>query len=419
MQAAICYIEGCGKIANYNLRSETVGKCCKIHKEKKMTNINSLVNCRIVGCNKRAAFNNPGESKAAYCKPHMLQGMVNVVSPSCKTDGCKKQPSYNMPGEKRAFYCKEHATPAMIDVKSIKCVEPGCMNLPHFNYEGLSRKYCSEHKKEGMIGVKRRKCALCSTQPTFNYAGSKVPTHCAEHKLEGMEDLVTKKCIEPGCKSCASCNTPGADTYLYCNKHKKPGMMNIKTQRCKTPLCDTFATVKRYEGYCLRCFAYSFPDRPISRNYKTKERAVADYIKSEFPSVSITCDKIVEGGCSSKRPDVLIDLGDQVIIVEIDENQHINYDCTCENKRLCQLHLDVGSRPMVFIRFNPDQYKHASGKTMRSPWVTTALGLASIRPTSKEEWDTRLECLKTQVAYWLEHRTSKSIEVVQLFYDQV
>ena len=44
-------------------------------------------------------------------------------------------------------------------------------------------------------------------------------------------------------------------------------------------------------------------------------------------------------------------------MVEVDENQHNNYDCSCENKRLMELAQDLGHRSMVVIRFNPDAYE--------------------------------------------------------------
>ena len=37
-------------------------------------------------------------------------------------------------------------------------------------------------------------------------------------------------------------------------------MINIKDKRCKTPLCDIRGN-KNYDGYCLRCFIYTYPDK--------------------------------------------------------------------------------------------------------------------------------------------------------------
>ena len=65
-------------------------------------------------------------------------------------------------------------------------------------------------------------------------------------------------------------------------------------------------------------------------------------------------DKTINDGCSKRRPDLLLDFGYQIVIIEIDENQHNNYDCSCENKRIMELSQDLGHRPIVFIRFNPD-----------------------------------------------------------------
>jgi hypothetical protein len=161
---------------------------------------------------------------------------------------------------------------------------------------------------------------------------------------------------------------------------------------------------------------YLFPDKEVSRNYKTKERAVEEYVRAAFPDHDIIADRRVEGGCSGRRPDIFLDLGDQVVIVETDENQHESYDCSCENKRLMQIWLDVGSRPIVFIRFNPDEYYDETGKKVPSCWKHGKDGIMRIRDERK--WSARMEALKAQITYWIEHRTDKEgVEVVQLFYD--
>jgi len=157
---------------------------------------------------------------------------------------------------------------------------------------------------------------------------------------------------------------------------------------------------------------------PNTRNYKTKEKATADYILERFPEFTWTTDKQIQDGCSRKRPDLLLDLGYQVIVVEIDENQHESYDCSCENKRLMLLSQDVGHRPMVFIRFNPDDYL-SSDKKVTSCWSLNQLGVCTVKKTKVKEWNERLEALNAQIAYWShpENKTDKTVEIVQLFYD--
>ena len=162
----------------------------------------------------------------------------------------------------------------------------------------------------------------------------------------------------------------------------------------------------------------------MARNYKTKEFAVVEYVKRRFADLDWVCDKQVLDGCSRRRPDLLCDFGDQVLIVEVDENQHTDYDCSCENKRLMELSQDVGHRPIVFVRFNPDAYMASSAgpagpRSVTSCWGNNKSGVCVVKKTKTREWAWRLEALAQQVEYWATraNRTTKTVEVVQLFYD--
>ena len=193
-------------------------------------------------------------------------------------------------------------------------------------------------------------------------------------------------------------------------------MIDVKTKSCNNEWCFTRGNLK-YEGYCLYCFINTFPDKPNTRNYKTKKRSVVEYILENFPSFTWTSDKKVQDGCSKRRPDLLLDLGYQIIIIEVDENQHIDYDCSCENKRLMELSQDVGHRPIIFIRFNPDKYIDENGDDIASCWKITKPGLCIIN--SDARWNSRLNTLKNHVEYWsnITNKTDKTIEVIQLYYD--
>jgi len=113
-----------------------------------------------------------------------------------------------------------------------------------------------------------------------------------------------------------------------------------------------------------------------------------------------------------------LDLGYQIIIIEIDENQHIDYDCSCENKRIMELSQDLGHRSIVFIRFNPDDYKKG-GKNISSCWGLDKKGICLVKKSKKDEWTQRLQALEQQIKYWIspDNKTNKTIEVIQLFYD--
>jgi len=133
--------------------------------------------------------------------------------------------------------------------------------------------------------------------------------------------------------------------------------------------------------------------------------------------------------CSLHKLDGMIDVknkscnieGYQVLIVEVDENQHDTYDCSCENKRIMQLSQDINHRPLIFIRFNPDDYLDSQGNNISSCWSTTAkTGIIKIKNNKTNEWNTRLNVLKDTIEYWTndENISEKTIETIQLFYDQ-
>ena len=180
-------------------------------------------------------------------------------------------------------------------------------------------------------------------------------------------------------------------------------------------MCDTRIS-KKYEGYCVWCYAHTYPDRRIYRNYKTKETTVVDFIKEKFPDFTWIADKRIADGCSLRRPDLLLDLGYQVLIVEIDENQHGSYDCSCENKRIMQLSQDVGHRPIVCIRFNPDAFDEG-----KSCWTVNSAGFAVIVKKRADEWVSRLSVLEMQIRYWTqpENAFTGTLYPIHLFFSKM
>jgi hypothetical protein len=196
-------------------------------------------------------------------------------------------------------------------------------------------------------------------------------------------------------------------------------MINIRDKRCLTPLCGTHVRNKKYKGYCLFCYVNhpDFQNEPVVRNYKSKERYVHDYIKEHFSMYTIIWDKRVDLGCSLRRPDFLIDFGGWVLIIEVDENRHENYDSTCDNKRLCQLSQDISHRNMIMIRFNPDDYINSNNENVTSCWGYNKLGMAVVKKSKQKEWKYRLDCLKQRIEYWVSNPIDKMIHVDLLFYD--
>ncbi|MCP4255821.1 MAG: hypothetical protein GY775_20960, partial [Candidatus Scalindua sp.] len=164
------------------------------------------------------------------------------------------------------------------------------------------------------------------------------------------------------------------------------------------------------------CFANLFPDTPVARNYRTKENTVPTFLKEKLPNTTWKYNKSVENGCSRRRPDLPLDMGSHIVIVEVDENSHVGYDPTCEEKRLREIWGDVFHRKIVFVRFNTDGYKNEDGNNVPSPWRMNKLG-CTIRPKWKAAWEVRLEDLWLTILYYTESSNINSeFELVHLYY---
>ena len=399
----------CAKQAVFNKVGETKALYCTTHKKDGMVNVKHKT---CLECIKHATFNKDGETTALYCSTHKKEGMIDIKHKTCLE--CKKIPSFNKEGETKGLYCSTHKKEGMVDVTHKTCVE--CNVRPLFNKEGeTTALYCSTHKKDGMVDVISKTCLKCNVRPLFNKGGETTALYCFAHKKEGMVDVISKTCVD--CDKHPHFNNVGEKRPIYCSIHKKEGMINVISKTCKSDWCSTYVTEK-YDGYCQFCYVNLFPDKPVTRNYKTKEYAVVEYVKTKFPDLNWIADKKISDGCSRRRPDLLVDLLYQIVIVEIDENQHIDYDCSCQNKRIMELSQDLAHRPIVFIRFNPDDYEK-DGYTVDSCWGINKTGICDVKKSQRKEWNRRLTVLEENIAYWVnpENTTNKTIETVQLFYD--
>jgi len=410
-----CIFKGCDTRASFNIKGEKTGLYCYQHKIQEMVNVVSK-RCSFEDCDTAACFNIKGQKTALYCSKHKITAMVDIKNKKCAFESCTAHPNYNVKSEKTALYCSKHKIFGMINVTSKTCCFESCNVIPNYNFKDeKTALYCSEHKAEGMVDVKSKRCLFegCDKHSTYNIKGQKTTLYCSEHKLDGMVNVRDKTCLFEGCDILPVYNMKGQKTALYCSGHKSDAMVDVKSKRCKGYECFTLVKDK-YEGYCLYCFMNLFPDKPVARNYKTKEFAVADHIKTVFSQYDWAHDRTVRDGCSRKRPDFLLDMGYQVVIVEVDENHHQNYDCSCENKRIMELSQDLGHRPIVFIRFNPDSYKD-KGKRIPSCWKVGKDGI--LRVDNKKQWSARLDSLCSQIEYWSQNKTDKTVEIIQLYFD--
>jgi hypothetical protein len=230
----------------------------------------------------------------------------------------------------------------------------------------------------------------------------------------GGSGICSHNKFRSSCKECSGCG------ICIHNKFRSSCKQCGGSQLCKSTFCETRKNInKKYNGYCARCYIHLFPNEPISRNYKTKEYAVLEFIRNTYPEHTWINDKAIDGGCSKKRPDIFLDLLTHSIIIEIDENQHRDYD-NCELKRINLLFEDLGDRHIVFIRFNPDDYLDKDNNKITSCWGIDRNGLSSVKKSKRNEWEQRLNTLKNIVDRYLninEIDVSEPITIDHIFYD--
>ena len=207
-------------------------------------------------------------------------------------------------------------------------------------------------------------------------------------------------------------------TYLGCIKGAfgATGLCITHGGGPRCPNCidwiDSQGANPKYNGYCYRCYCKLYPNDPrIRRNYKTKEGSVHYHIRQCFPELNVVNDRRINGGCSRRKPDFFIELLTHVLIIEVDEHAHLTYDQRCENRRMMELSEDIGHRPMVLIRFNPDGNSNGP-----SCWGVNDSGLAVVKKKRAAEWQERLSTLMATINYWLTTIPEKTVEVIKLFY---
>jgi hypothetical protein len=272
-----------------------------------------------------------------------------------------------------------------------------------YNKPGFLAEYCSDCKTEEMIGIYNKKCFCGKSIPSFNVEG-KDAEYCSLCKTNNMINVVSKLC---NCgKSLPSFNYQDL-TPRYCASCKIDGMVDSKNKRCKANLCLGTKGNTKYKGYCANCYQHLFPNDPltIQMRCKTKEIAVRDYINSNF--IDFKHDSVLwTGNCDCthrRRIDHRQLIGNTLLCVETDENQHKSYNNKDEEIRYDDLYMIHGGK-FIFIRFNPDKYKNKKGETINTLLFKrlTILG----------------EEIKKQIDRINNDENKELVEIIKLYYDE-
>lgn len=389
---------------------------------------------KCLSCDKRPTFNlinNP----ALYCKDHKKPEMVNVTHKKC-IHNKRKQLCNNCGGislcehNKVKYVCLQCKGQSVCEHNKVKSKCKSCGGSDYCIHD-RHKSSCIECKGGSICIHNKRKSvckdchgsSICIHNKQKRYCkdcgGSSICSHnkIIHNCIDCGKLYIPIKCIhniqKRNCKDC--------DGSSYCShKKRKTDCRECGgSSLCKTLNCET-RKIAKYDGHCAFCYYHLFPDKPNSRNYKTKERSVTEFIIDTFPEYTWISDKKVEDGCSLRRPDLLLDLGYQVIIIEIDETQHRNYEEICNNRRTMEISKDLDHRPIIFIRFNPDSYKDNDNKLINSCWIINKDGLCGLNKKYVKNWSERLNTLKSLIEYWCndKNKSDKTIHVEYLFFDE-
>lgn len=368
----------------------------------------------------RASFAPTRESPAACrCSDHKFPTDINWEKKTCETTDCDKKPSFAPPGSKSALRCKNCRIQGDVDVNNDRCIE------------------CHEHQVSAVVigreseGMKY--CLTCAAKLGFKYKNGRVP-YCVTCKT-AVARFGTVGGRPRDAKYCGQCR----DSNIH---------FDLVHDMCE--VCEvTRPQLRNGRWLCLRCCINVFPDMKVARNYKLKQNAVDDFLKERFADkITLVSDRPVQrivpeaadsagaGGfvpqefederpcvSSGRKPDVLIDMGEWTIVVEVDEGQHKQdtYKSSCENKRIMQIFDDLGRRPTVFIRFNPDKYEDAAGNKVLSPWKDDRRiksgGVQHVPVGNTELWQARLNTLASAVEHAMSNRPVKDVSTVYLYFD--
>ena len=333
-----CEAEGCLVSAGCNYEGETLGRFCSSHKLDGMVNVLAR-KCTYPGCAKSPSF---GIRSPTRCKTHAEPEMTNRISKVCEHDGCDIFASYSRPGE-RLTACQRHATPDMVMIGRT-CEHPECASRSrYYDIPGGKGRFCTRHKQPGMVDVQNPHCDSCESLAKYGLPGCK-PSRCTQHRLSGMILRPRAKCIV--------CRKPAlyGQNFIatHCEAHRDETDQNLMERACVS--CGLLMVLDA-KNKCEFCDPARF-----ETNRLAKQNALMSYLDKHKLRGNSTDVVIEKGACGRERPDRVFEFDDKVVILECDEHQHKDRQCSCEQTRMVNIGQSFGGFPVYFLRWNPDLY---------------------------------------------------------------
>lgn len=398
----------CGKvIPSFGFRKDKKAVCCILCKKDGMI---SLLN-DLCPCGKTAAFGFKDDKKPSYCLKCKKDGMENIVTKKC-TCG-KAIPSFGLITDKRATCCVSCKAEGMVNIIAKKC-KCGKAQPTLGLKTDKKPSCCASCKTDEMVNIIDKKCICGKAQPVFGNKGDKIASCCASCKKEAMINIRAKMCKCGKSQPVFGLKTDPKATC--CVKCKEKEMIDILSTKCKGLInyegkgdveCPyEYRAKQKYSYYCTKCFEHNFPNDPrtLMIRRKTEENIVKDYLTQHYKDfIHDTPIWTDQKDCTCRRRiDFRCLIGNTLLCVEVDENQHKYYDTQDTIARYDELMLTQGAK-MIFIRFNPHMYIDSEGNR-KNPEMTTRLTILG-------------ETIYEQLERINDEDNDELLEVIPLFYD--
>ena len=399
----------CGKvIPSFGFIKDKKAVCCILCKKEGMV---SLLN-DMCPCGKTAAFGFKGDKKPSFCLTCKKEDMENIVTKKCNCG--KAIPSFGLTGDKRATCCSLCKKEGMVNITAKKCKCGKAQPTLGFKTD-KKPSCCASCKTNEMVNILDKKCACGKSQPVFANKGDTLAVCCASCRTDDMINIVVRMCKCGRAQPVFGLKADKKPTC--CINCKGVEMIDIMSKKCKGLInyqgkgdivCPyDFRAKEKYSYYCTKCFEQNFPDDPrtLMIRHKTEETVVKEYLARHYKDfIHDTVIWTDQEDCTCRRRiDFRCLIGNTLLCVEVDENQHKYYDDSDTIERYDELMLTQGAK-MIFIRFNPHIYIDSNGNR-KNPLAETRLKILG-------------ETILAQLQRIIAEENEDLLEIVKLFYDE-
>jgi len=195
-----------------------------------------------------------------------------------------------------------------------------------------------------MIPNPRRRCAVPDCKQVCTH-GIHRPERCDAHKTDVDRDLVLHRCVVcnlpavlDATKCCPGCTKRGTRVRLYRQRQVKHALEAEWRAHHPTALTSSTSSSSSFS---------SATPAQIQGTESNMCLPLADvYDRVAFPDGT---------SCGLERPDFTWNCGTHYVFLEVDERQHKDRLCECEQARMVNVTQGMGL-PCLWVRFNPDEY---------------------------------------------------------------